>query len=438
MSKKRRGAPDLRSRLGVTTRTRRDLIALLPQELVDLIVDRLQHDFALLHACSLVCRAFVRRTRELLFRRTYMNSPRDCDNLAALPQSTLLCIKSLRRLSGTIYGGTEGVLNRPSFSILMERLGPLRLTFGQFSWSALGDDARRALSAHSFHRISLAYSSFSSMLDLCTFLRSSAQLEALILDNVHVVDTSIPPSHVHLPHQQGPSVLYLTLQGRYQEPSILNTLVTTRTCPISTDRLRFLSVSISTAEELGSLQRLLESCNTLEKLKVSHFFYDSHNGPLPVPRLKFKSICRLSIEMWDFHSWRRPVVYRALFEWWLAVFEAGGATAMQELSLHTFEPSGSSYDTIIWSSIATALSRTSWEALLELYIEINVEASWSGQRYQSAIQSAVAHLKRSSLNVWVNVEHSDFIEPEPEPDDESDPQEELEDEDDDFSEIEGW
>ncbi|SJL18139.1 uncharacterized protein ARMOST_21712 [Armillaria ostoyae] len=203
-----------------------------------------------------------------------MNSPRDCDNrVAALPQSTLLCIKSLRRLSGTIYGDTEGVLNRPSFPILMERLGPLRLTFGQFSWSALGDDARRALSAHSFHRISLAYSSFSSMLDLCTFLCSSEQLEALILDNVHVVDTSIPPSHAHLPHQQGPSVLDLTLQGRYQEPGILNTLITPRTCPISTDRLRFLSISISAAEELGSLQRLLESCDTLEKLKVSHFLY---------------------------------------------------------------------------------------------------------------------------------------------------------------------
>ncbi|PBK82257.1 hypothetical protein ARMGADRAFT_1090468 [Armillaria gallica] len=156
-----------------------------------------------------------------------MNSGRDCDNLAVLPQSTLFCIKSLRRLSRTIYGSTEGVLNRPSFPLLMERLGPLRLTFGQLSWSALGDDARRALSSQSFLHIGLVVSEFPNMLDLCIFLHGSPYLESLRLDDVNVVDTSIPPLHVHLPHQKGPSVLYLTLQGHHQEPSVFNALVTT-------------------------------------------------------------------------------------------------------------------------------------------------------------------------------------------------------------------
>ncbi len=202
-----------------------------------------------------------------------MNSGRDCDNLAVLPQSTLFCIKSLRRLSRTIHRSTERVLNRPTFPLLMERLGPLRLTFGQLSWSALGDDARRALSSQSFLHIGLVVSEFPTMLDLCIFLHGSPHLESLRINGVNVVDTSIPPPHVHLPHQKGPSVLYLTLQGHHQEPSVFNALVTTRTCPISIDKLRFLSVSISTAEELGSLQRLLDSCHTLGNLKVSHFLY---------------------------------------------------------------------------------------------------------------------------------------------------------------------
>ncbi|KAK0219349.1 hypothetical protein EDD85DRAFT_961318 [Armillaria nabsnona] len=65
MSKKREGAPGSRFRLGVTTRTRKDLIAVLPQELVDLILDHLQYDFASLYASSLVCRALSRRTRAI-------------------------------------------------------------------------------------------------------------------------------------------------------------------------------------------------------------------------------------------------------------------------------------------------------------------------------------------------------------------------------------
>ncbi len=146
----------------VATRPRKDLIALLPQELVDLIVDNLR-DYRSLHSCSLVCRAFVPHTREILFRRINLSFREVCDKLLLLPKCTLDCIKSLhmsRRMLYRIWGGTHSVLNHPAFLQLMTQLGPLRLTLAHLSWPQLNDDTRRALSMHAFRNINLGKSVF--------------------------------------------------------------------------------------------------------------------------------------------------------------------------------------------------------------------------------------------------------------------------------------
>ncbi|PBL01593.1 hypothetical protein ARMGADRAFT_221117 [Armillaria gallica] len=165
MSKGHRKGRSSRSRSGpvVATRPRKDLIALLPQELVDLIIDNLR-DYRSLHSCSLVCRAFVSHTREILFRRINLSFRAVCDKLL-LPKCTLDCIKSLhmsRRMLYRIWGGTHSVLNHPAFPQLMTQLGPLRLTLSNLSWQQLNDDARRALSMHAFRHINLGRSVFSS------------------------------------------------------------------------------------------------------------------------------------------------------------------------------------------------------------------------------------------------------------------------------------
>ncbi len=267
----------------VATRPRKDLIALLPQELVDLIVDNLR-DYRSLHSCSLVCRAFVPYTREILFRRINLSFREVCDKLLLLPKCTLDCIKSLhmsRRMLYRIWGGTHSVLNHPAFLQLMTQLGPLRLTLAHLSWPQLNDDTRRALSMHAFRNINLGKSVFSSVVDLCEFLHSSPELETLVLEGLNILDDITPSSHPY--NQKGPSVSRLRLTRSLQDISGLSPfklIVDARVCPVSFDKLRDLDVTISNAEELATLQNVLEISDTLETLKVSHVLYGKCTIPV--------------------------------------------------------------------------------------------------------------------------------------------------------------
>ncbi|KAK0227153.1 hypothetical protein EDD85DRAFT_160677 [Armillaria nabsnona] len=312
MSKRPLTARSLRSGPVVAPRPRKDLIALLPQELVNLIIDNLKRNYRSLLLCSLVCRAFVSRSREILFRRIFLSSGEICNKLLFLPISTLVCIKSLQMVYG-ILGGTQSVLNHPAFPQLMKQLGPLRLTLGHLPWSQLNGGAQRALSTHSFRNIKLEQSTFPSVADLCDFLRGSHELNTLILEHLEIEDTSVSSSHSH--HQKGASVSRLRLRAHNKESSIFKTIFDARVSPVSFDKLCDLDVTISSAKELGTLQDALEILDTLKTLRISHILYDSHDGPLPRSRLNLKTLHHLNLKLHDFHNTTSRTVHADLFEW---------------------------------------------------------------------------------------------------------------------------
>ncbi|KAK0448234.1 hypothetical protein EV421DRAFT_2033240 [Armillaria borealis] len=377
MSERRLTARSLRSGPVVVPRPRKDLIALLPQELVNLIIDNLKHNYRSLLSCSLVCRAFVSRTREILFRHIFLSSGAICNKLLFLPISTLVCIKSLQMIYG-ILGGTQSVLNHPAFPQIMKQLGPLRLSLGDLPWSELNGGAR---------------SMFPSVADLCDFLRGSHGLDTLIFEDLEIEDTSVPSSHSH--HQKGASVSRLRLHAHNKESSIFKTIIDARVCLVTSfDKLCDLDVTVSSAEELATLQDALETLDTLKTLKISHILYDSHDGTLPRSRLNLTTLHQLNLQLHDFHSTASPTVHADLFEWWCEVWAKTKVTSMEELSIKTYFESrwDNFYDVTVWSKIFTALSRPAWAHLSELPIIINTDEYKIGQdlyRYRGAIQCAI-------------------------------------------------
>ncbi|PBL01594.1 hypothetical protein ARMGADRAFT_1005117 [Armillaria gallica] len=438
MSKRRLTVRSLRSGPVVVPRhrIRKDLIASLPQELVNLIIDNLKHNYRSLLSCSLVCRAFVSRTREIPFRRIFLSSGAICNKLLLLPTSTLVCIKSLQMIY-SILGGTQSVLNHPAFPQLMTQFGPLRLTLGHLPWSQLNGGARWALSTHSFRNIKLEQSTFPSVADLCDFLRGSHELDTLILEDLEIEDTFVPSSYSH--DQKGASVSRLRLRAHNKESSIFKTIIDARVCPVSFDKLCDLDVTISSAEELVTLQNALEKLDTLKTLKISHILYDSHDGPLPRPRLNLKTVHHLKLQLHDFHNTTSPTVHADLFEWWYEVWATTKVTSMEELSIKTYFESrwDDGYDVAVWSKIVTALSRPAWARLSELLIIIDADEYDLGQDLYPYRDAILCAIKNSSMDVWVEVEYP-AVHYEPDEAMYSGSEDEREDEDVGYSDLDDW
>ncbi|SJL01008.1 uncharacterized protein ARMOST_04322 [Armillaria ostoyae] len=336
-----------------------------------------------------------------------------------------------------ILGGTQSVLNHPAFPQIMKQLGPLRLTLGDLPWSELNGGARRALSTHAFRNIKLEQSMFPSVADLCDFLRGSHGLDTLIFEDLEIEDTSVPSSHSH--HQKGASVSRLRLRAHNKESSIFKIIFDARVCSVSFDKLCDLDVTISSAEELATLQDALEILDTLKTLKISHILYDSHDGPLPRSRLNLKTLHHLNLQLHDFHNTTSPTVHSDLFAWWHEVWATTEVTSIEELSIKTYFEArwDDDYDVTVWSKIVTALSRPAWARLSELPIIIDADEYDLGQDlypYRDAIQRAI---KSSSIDAWIEVEYP-AAHYEPDEAMYSGSEDEREDEDVGYSDLDDW
>ncbi|SJL01007.1 uncharacterized protein ARMOST_04321 [Armillaria ostoyae] len=339
------------------------------------------------------------------------------------------------RMIHRVWGGTQSVLNHPAFPQLMTQLGSLRLTLAHLSWPQLNDDTRRALSMHAFRNINLGKSVFWSVADLCEFLHGSPELETLVLEGLNILDDITPSSHPY--NQRGQSVSRLRLNHDISGLSPFKLIVDARVCPVSFDKLRDLDVTISNAEELATLQNVLEISDTLETLKVSHTPYESHQAQLPRPHLNLKNLHRLDLDLYDFNDADSTTDQADLFEWWRAVWADSKSTSVEELSITTnIElPVEDNYDVAVWSKIATALSSPAWARLSALCIVIDIYQYDIGQdlhRYKEAIQHAT---NDSSVKVSIVVESP---EDHSEPDSEMQWGEEQEDEDVSRSDLDDW
>ncbi|KAG7445305.1 uncharacterized protein BT62DRAFT_933147 [Guyanagaster necrorhizus] len=397
--------------------TIKDRISSLPQELADIIVNYLKGDKPSLSSCSLVCRKLLSTSRALLFERCVLHAGNECNTLLCFPETTLRCIKILR-IPSPFASVSQEILNHPSFHRFMASLGPLELEVNSdsFSWSHLNDSARETLSAHPFRRIQLYSGSFQSVADICFFLRSSHNLETLILGTLKIGETSIS----HCPCQAGPSVSHLTVSSGEERLRLFQSIIAT-SCPITINDLRVLDVNISHAEDLGLLRGVLAVAEELQELRVSHGFLESHVELLPIADLNLTSIKSLTVKMSDYQDLGCPDVYPALFLWWCEVWANTKATSIEELVIRsTLDIYEGEFDTTLWSQIANTLSRPPWKTLSSLMIVICApENGWWAESLLSPYtkqiedimtpltltetQSVDVVVKLNTTNTWQNM-----------------------------------
>ncbi|KAK0229965.1 hypothetical protein EDD85DRAFT_1026404 [Armillaria nabsnona] len=400
----------------------------LPQELADTIVTHLEGDIPTLISCSLVCRKLSSNIgRSLLFKRRVLHTHYDCDKLLDFPKSILQHIMVLYIQSFAIPPYGQILLNHPSFHRVMASLGPLELMIDDtLLWSELNDAARQALSAHSLRRVHIRYSSFQSVADICFFLRSSHDLETLILPSLEIAETSIP----HRPYQAGPSVSHLTVHSNEGRLRLFESIVKTPSCPISVNKLRVLDVHVSHAEELGLLRGMLAMTKELQELKVSHVYCISGSALLPAADLNLTSVESLTVEMSDYHDLDCPVLYPALFRWWCEVLANTSATHINKLVIQALVDTigNCELNTTLWSQIASTLSKPPWKTLSTLTIVIyaqnmrSVRALTQASYIKRIVDVMAALTETQSVEVSVTLKY-------PGPECDSEPEEEYSDED---------
>lgn len=170
----------------------------------------------------------------------------------------------------------------------------------ELCWSKLNDGAWQALSDHSFRRIDIHYSTFPSVADICSFLRSSHDLETLILPSPWIETTLMP----HCPYQAGPSVSHLVLHHEIGTRRLFEGILKTPSCPISVNKLRVLNVHVSHGEDLGLLRGVLSMTKELQVLKVWHRHPSSESEVPKVADLKLTSVESLTIGMPGYDCYR--------------------------------------------------------------------------------------------------------------------------------------
>ncbi|KAK0224162.1 hypothetical protein IW262DRAFT_1548490 [Armillaria fumosa] len=383
----------------IRQKSTKDQFAALPQELVDIIVNNLEGDIQTLKSCSLVCRKLSSRCPVLLFKQCLLHSGDECNTLLGFSESTLQCIKILCIPLLSTPSALE-VINHPSFHRFVASLGPLELEVCSdlLSWSELNEDARKTFSDHSFHRISIKSSSFQSISNICSLLRSSHNLEILILPMLKIGETLVPHQV-----QRGPSVSYLTVSSGEQRLRLFQSILTA-SCPISVNNLRVLNVNISHAADLGLLREVLEV------LDVSHNFLCAVEL-LPAADLNLASVESLSVKVSDYQKLEGIEVYSALFRWWCDVLANTRATRIDELVIRaTLDRyvANPDFDATLWSHIARSLSRPPWETLSTLTIVIDVDERFADRVFYlkiKRIEGIMATLTETSVEVAVDLEH---------------------------------
>ncbi|KAF9019532.1 hypothetical protein BDZ89DRAFT_311637 [Hymenopellis radicata] len=176
---------------------------MLPQELIDAILDELASDAEALKSASLVCRAFYPRCQKLLFSAVTLEPKESSTHNPALSFRTLLGSTTISRLvnSLTIYNFTRGRTSWfsqdrdviPGILSTLPNLRELMLSGRHYDRRWDGSSDMNASLCASFSRprvrsLTLVYMSFLQPSDFALLLSNSPDLTSLRLLNVYISD----------------------------------------------------------------------------------------------------------------------------------------------------------------------------------------------------------------------------------------------------------
>ncbi|KAK0455777.1 uncharacterized protein EV420DRAFT_1481218 [Desarmillaria tabescens] len=331
----------------------------LPQELIDCIIDILCSDIPALRSCSLVCRSFLPRAREHLFREVDIET-------SHLRQSFHdLCVASpdiphvVESLIGVTPGEEGGV---PPYLILQSLPRLEKIAVSCTEWNSMGPTFWETVSNLTHLRsLKLIGTVIPSISILCSLV--SSRVEELCL-----IDTEFVSKEVCQHDGCKTRVQSLTCSGNYRPIEYESVM---SLCPALANTAHSIDVNLYDHYHILQMKEQVEKGN-LRHITVLHIPRDSHihrNLPiLPIRRLR-----SISVQLWDHHS--QPDVTAGfpdlgLLEWWIQNFEHCKNSDIQRVTFRVCYDSvySPSDDYSVWRKLDKACAAMSSLRSLEIVV----------------------------------------------------------------------
>ncbi|KAK0460445.1 uncharacterized protein EV420DRAFT_1532242, partial [Desarmillaria tabescens] len=276
----------------------RSCFSLLPQELIDYILDFLVNDARSLKASSLVCHSFLHRTRVHLFWRFRITDAHSLSELHEMFRKSPQIPHQVRQL--TLHDVTsDRVRDSEHLAPVISSLSCLQtIMFINIKWTLLPQASQDALSSHAFQTILLRNTDMTTS-DLRSLVSSSHDS----LDGLELNGTQVTGS---FQCSVGSSLRIQTLSLCYAP---LRYELFSQTLPsfLPLGHVHTLHVLLPDLSSTRCLQKVLsEQLCSLQHLRVTHppGFCDLERLTLSY-RLPISGLLSLIVELWDFYE--RPI-----------------------------------------------------------------------------------------------------------------------------------
>ncbi|KDQ60167.1 hypothetical protein JAAARDRAFT_597878 [Jaapia argillacea MUCL 33604] len=206
-----------------STSSPRPAVCIVPQEIVDTIIDFFHDDPQALASCATVCRGWLPSTRIHLFYKVHVDSTRKLRKLHALLDKTPTLAPLIRYLSIVT---TAGIIdNVHILDSKLERLEALRLS--SVAWCETSPQTKDWLLERwtPIKRLELVSSSFDTIKGFLCLIQARPSLTDLILDDVIIRPSTVDASYPTLPI----SLLQINFQSTvFDRARTLETLLSSR------------------------------------------------------------------------------------------------------------------------------------------------------------------------------------------------------------------
>ncbi|KAK0246485.1 hypothetical protein EDD85DRAFT_804355 [Armillaria nabsnona] len=346
----------------------------LPQEILDAVVDLLKDNKAALKACSLTSRCLTPRTRVHLFYTIHprMNGWNNgmLDLLQSSPSLTAH-IRKLRVFPTCTY-------NSSLIAIIELLVNPIHLEMYCLDWKSLPECFVQALYSRTYASVGLFDTRFSSFSVLAPLLANSASLEKLTICGFEPTGDPGPSRCIHQHPSPGPPVDRLVLVDYDGALYHLLDGINSRQCPVSIQELKTLEIHPRGWDYFSQFQVLFRGATRLEDLTFRH----SASAPVPLATaspLPISHLKKLTVNMPQYHSGNTQPI-----DWWISNFENTDGNCLlkdirfcvqaeQDDYLHYVQHDPE--HEAVWDRAVRALSKSRMPALRSLRVEVSIERS---------------------------------------------------------------
>ncbi len=250
---------------------------MLPQEILDTIVDLSKDDSPTLKACSLASRCLTQRTRVHLFYTILPRTDTRNDAMLNLLRSSPSLAIHIRRVG---LSRLSEYKSKAFAAIIGLLIVPIHLEMNRVDWSSIPEYSANALCSRIYTSVCLWNVQFSSFSELAALLSGSTRLESLtIVENESDTPKASCCDHQH--KSPGPPVEHLELIDHDGCEYHILSGINSQRCPVSIKELRSLEIMPRTMDYITQFKVLLKHAIMLKELTLTHPIGMSHSLDVP-------------------------------------------------------------------------------------------------------------------------------------------------------------